>query len=34
MIVVGTLFVYIYALADDQGMTRREQTMVRHLPYY
>nr|AFX00736.1 calcium transporting ATPase [Ganoderma lucidum] len=28
MIVVGTLFIYIYALADDQGMTRREQTMT------
>ncbi|KAI0629557.1 calcium-transporting ATPase [Trametes polyzona] len=28
IIVVGTLFVYIYALADDQGMTRREQTMT------
>ncbi|KAJ2975850.1 hypothetical protein NUW54_g11664 [Trametes sanguinea] len=28
IIVVGTLFVYLYALADDQGMTRREQTMT------
>ncbi|KAI0669531.1 calcium-transporting ATPase [Trametes maxima] len=28
IIVIGTLFVYIYALADDQGMTRREQTMT------
>ncbi|PIL33698.1 transporter [Ganoderma sinense ZZ0214-1] len=28
MIVVGTLFVYIYALSDDQGMSRREQTMT------
>ncbi|KAI0365072.1 calcium-transporting ATPase [Pilatotrama ljubarskyi] len=28
IIVVGTLFVYIYALADDQDMTRREQTMT------
>ncbi|OSC97591.1 calcium-transporting ATPase [Trametes coccinea BRFM310] len=28
IIVVGTLFVYLYALADEQGMTRREQTMT------
>ncbi|KAI0774913.1 calcium-transporting ATPase [Trametes elegans] len=28
IIVVGTLFVYIYALSDDQGMSRREQTMT------
>ncbi|KAI0653331.1 calcium-transporting ATPase [Cubamyces menziesii] len=28
IIVVGTLFVYLYALSDDQGMTRREQTMT------
>ncbi|KAH9935143.1 calcium-transporting ATPase [Epithele typhae] len=28
IIVVGTLFVYVYALADDQDMTRREQTMT------
>ncbi|OJT05297.1 Calcium-transporting ATPase 1 [Trametes pubescens] len=28
IIVIGTLFVYVYALADDQGMTRREQTMT------
>ncbi|KAI0752814.1 calcium-transporting ATPase [Daedaleopsis nitida] len=28
IIVIGTLFVYIYALADDQDMTRREQTMT------
>ncbi len=28
IIVVGTLFVYMYALADDR-MSRREQTMVR-----
>ena len=28
IIVIGTLFVYMYALADDR-MSRREQTMVR-----
>ncbi|KAH9851152.1 calcium-transporting ATPase [Lenzites betulinus] len=28
IIVVGTLFVYLYALADELGMTRREQTMT------
>ncbi|KAI8971019.1 calcium-transporting ATPase [Trametes punicea] len=28
IIVVGTLFVYLYALSDDQDMTRREQTMT------
>lgn len=27
IIVVGTLFIYIFALSDDR-MTRREQTMV------
>lgn len=27
MIVIGTLFVYIFALSDD-NMSRREQTMV------
>ena len=27
IIVIGTLFVYMYALADDR-MSRREQTMV------
>lgn len=36
IIVIGTLFVYVYALADEQGMSRREQTMVSrslHPPY-
>ncbi|KAL1945425.1 hypothetical protein VTO73DRAFT_2276 [Trametes versicolor] len=28
IIVIGTLFVYVYALADEQGMSRREQTMT------
>lgn len=28
MIVVATLFIYIYALADDAHMTKREQTMT------
>jgi len=28
IIVIGTLFVYIYALSDDSHMSRREQTMV------
>ena len=35
MIVVGTMYIYLYALSDDD-MSRREQTMVRltlrHLP--
>ncbi len=31
VIVVGTLFVYYFALSDDQRMSRREQTMVRAL---
>ncbi|KAH9046784.1 hypothetical protein EDB84DRAFT_1557992 [Lactarius hengduanensis] len=29
VIVVGTLFVYYFALSDDQRMSRRDQTMVR-----
>lgn len=29
MIVVGTMYIYLYALSDDD-MSRREQTMVRH----
>lgn len=28
MIVIGTLFVYIFALSDDSHMSRREQTMT------
>lgn len=32
MIVLGTLFVYIYALSDDR-MSKREQTMVRNLEF-
>jgi Ca2+-transporting ATPase len=28
VIVVGTLFVYYYALSDDQHISRRDQTMV------
>jgi Ca2+-transporting ATPase len=28
VIVVGTLFVYYYALSDDQRISRRDQTMV------
>ncbi len=28
VIVVGTLFVYYFALSDDQRMSRRDQTMV------
>ncbi len=28
VIVVGTLFVYYFALSDDQGMSRRDQTMI------
>ncbi|KAJ8509298.1 hypothetical protein ONZ45_g8513 [Pleurotus djamor] len=31
MIVIGTMFVYIYSLADDDDMSRREQTMVSTL---
>jgi Ca2+-transporting ATPase len=30
VIVVGTLFIYYFALSDDNDMSRRDQTMVRH----
>jgi magnesium-transporting ATPase (P-type) len=29
IIVIGTLFVYYFALSDDQMISRRDQTMVR-----
>ena len=29
IIVVGTLFIYYFALSDDHNMSRRDQTMVR-----
>ena len=32
IIVVGTLFIYYFALSDDH-MSRREQTMVSQLPF-
>jgi magnesium-transporting ATPase (P-type) len=32
MIVIGTLFVYVFALSDDH-MSRREQTMVSHFQF-
>jgi P-type Ca2+ transporter type 2C len=28
VIVVGTLFIYYFAMSDDQHMSRRDQTMV------
>ena len=32
VIVAGTLFIYYFALSDDNNMSRRDQTMVRN-PY-
>lgn len=29
IIVAGTLFIYYFALSDDQNVSRRDQTMVR-----
>lgn len=31
MIVIGTMFVYIYALSDDDDVSRREQTMASRI---
>ena len=31
VIVAGTLFIYYFALSDDNNMSRRDQTMVRDL---
>jgi Ca2+-transporting ATPase len=31
IIIAGTLFIYYFALSDDHNMSRRDQTMVRHL---
>lgn len=31
MIVMGTMFVYIYALSDDDDVSRREQTMASRI---